>query len=123
MNRFARIGLGMLVILIYSCGIGCKRNRESQRETKPAYFHSMDEGLRYERRSDYKHAISTYYNALSETDGVNADLRTKANIAVHNRIAACYRSMGNKEMAASEFRISLSLGDTKYAPKALSKLK
>jgi len=75
-----------------------------------------------EKQKNYYRAIECYKKATKNMNGVSPDLIEKAKIAAHNRTGACYRALGKREEAITEFQISLGLGDTKYAPLAIEKL-
>lgn len=118
-----RVMLSVGLIMICSLFFAYWQHSTASINSLPTYFQTMEEGHKYEKKSDYERAINLYGQALRQTDGVNSDVRLKSKIAVHNRIASCYRSMGQMAKAATEFRISVALGDTKYAPRALAKIR
>ena len=118
-----------MVIFTVACLLGC--GRVNGRRTgvspvtqhDPAYFAVMERGHDLERRKNYAAAITTFREALSLCDGLDHDIRRKAKIAVHNRLGACYRSEGNLHAALHEFSTSVDLGDAKFAPIAMEKLR
>jgi hypothetical protein len=103
-----------IACMLVSCGKG-----QPQRTQDPAYFRLMAQGHDFEKDRKYDEAIQTYRTALSDLTGVYADLAVPAQIAVHNRLGACYRKKGDGVAALREFRISVGLGDRKFAPKAV----
>jgi hypothetical protein len=94
-----------------------------QGNPEPPYFASMKEGLKLERQGQYKEAMARYRTALTLVGGVDKEIQNQATIAVHNRLGACYRSLGNVGEAQKAFERSLALGDKRFAPKALKKLR
>jgi hypothetical protein len=90
---------------------------------EPAYFSTMKRGTSLERTKDYRGAIKQYQLALKQVEGVGPDMIRQGKIAAHNRMAACYRDLGNTPKAIEELKISLKLGDKKYARKAIDKLR
>ena len=123
MHTSFRVVLGLSLIMICALFFAYKHHSVFAANSQPAYFQSMEEGHRYEKDKNYEQAIGLYTQALQQIPEVDSDLRMQGKIAVHNRIAACYRSIGQMDKAAAEFKVSISLGDTKYAPKALVKIK
>ncbi|MCL6474236.1 MAG: hypothetical protein K6U75_04170 [Firmicutes bacterium] len=87
------------------------------------YSAIMQRSLEMERRGHYKEAIDGYLSALPHTGNLPSDLSLRAQIAVYNRIGACYLHTGDLEGASQAFRKSADLGDTKYAPSKLAEIK
>jgi len=87
------------------------------------YSAIMQRSFEVERRGYYKEAIDGYLSALPHTESLPSDLSLRAQIAVYNRIGACYLHTGDLEGASQAFRKSADLGDTKYAPSKLAEIK
>jgi len=128
-NLFAKL-ICMIIVSALTLLLGCGSHSTtrpltdmSAKPTEPVYFTIMQQAHDLERSKKYKQAINRYRDALAESDGVDSDLRIEAKTAAHNRTAACYNKMGNTREALREFEQSLALGDVKFAPKAIAKIK
>ena len=119
-----RVSVAMAICLL-GCGHATtsKTGINSVTQHDPPYFKILERGHDLERSKDYVGAIKEYKEALRLCDGVDPDLRRRAKIAVHNRSAACYRYLGDSRAALREFSASVDLGDDRYAPKAIQKLR
>lgn len=116
-----------MVVLALSF-VGCRNGpnapyaANTRNQASPPYFSVMDRGVKFEHKKEYTAAIRQYEHALTLADTVDTEIRINARIAIHNRLAACHRKMGDASAALREFRISARLGDAKYAPKAIAEL-
>ena len=126
MVRGVRLFAFGFVVSLALCA-GCRTNTDSP-VVKPGpkdapYFHYMEAGYTAEKNRDFTTAINSYHSAAAEFAGIEPSLRHNAEIAVHNRLAKCYASLNKNDLAAQEYQIAIGLGDKKYAPKALAKLR
>ncbi len=122
-NKLNSIILAILVTILLTGCHKSKKERYHISKEDPIYYHQMQHGFDLEHVKKYSEAIVYYKLALSNVQDVALDTRFKAKIAAHNRMGACYRKMCDTENALKQFEISKQLGDTKYAPKAVQKLK
>lgn len=98
-------------------------SNSKKHEVPPRNFLSvMDQGIALEKQKQYNQAISVYRQAFKYTDTLYPDLVINAKIAIHNRIATCYKKKGDIDAAIREYTVSQQLGDEKYAPKAVKEL-
>ncbi len=114
--------LVVALALVCSILLGCNQRRQSAALPNVSYFSLMERAFTIEGRGDCPNAIKLYAQALDRTSDAEPNLRNQAKIAVHNRLAACYRSLSKRDEALREFRKSIALGDTRFAPKAIAKL-